>query len=73
MEKIFETTFAEVPMAVKIPEENPINIIEPHEQPLLKDPTKRMRELLENPFGCKKLVDMVRPGDKVAIASSEYM
>lgn len=73
MDKIFDTTFAGVPVQVKIPKENLINIIEPHEQLPLKDPVKMMREILDNPVGCEKLVDMVRPGDKVAIASSEYM
>ncbi|MDQ1281512.1 MAG: lactate racemase, partial [Thermoproteota archaeon] len=73
MEKIFDTTFAGVPMQVKIPKENLINVIEPHEQPSLKDPVKMLKEILDNPVGCEKLIDMVKPGDKVAIASSEYM
>ena len=72
MDKEFTTVWAGEEVKVKIPEANLLNVIEPHEKPQLSNPEEKLRKLLENPVGGKKLVDIVKPGNKVALISSEF-
>jgi len=72
MNRKFSTLWFGEEITVEIPEGNLLNVLEPHEKPQLKDPEGKLRSLLENPIGCKKLVDIVKHGDKVALISSEY-
>ncbi len=72
MYKEFKTVYAGKEMSLKIPESNVVNVIMPHEMPTLANPEEAMRKLLEKPIGCDKLVDMVKPGDKVALITSEW-
>jgi nickel-dependent lactate racemase len=73
MFKEFKTVYAGKELTLKIPESNVVNVVMPHEVPTLSNPEEAMRKLLEKPIGCEKLVDMVKPGDKVALITSEYM
>lgn len=57
---------------VTVPDNNLENILVMHNRHSLSNPKERLKEILENPSGCEKLVDMLHTGDKVAIASSEY-
>jgi len=57
---------------VMVPEENIEAVVAMHDRPALADPQSKLREVLEDPVGCEKLADMLHPGDRVAIASSEY-
>jgi nickel-dependent lactate racemase len=72
MDKEFTTVWAGEEVKVKIPEANLLNVIEPHEKPQLSNPEEKLRKLLENPIGGKKLVDIVKPRNKVALLSSEF-
>jgi nickel-dependent lactate racemase len=73
MGRKFSTVYAGEELQIEVPEGNLLNVIEPHEKPPLKDPEGKLKALLENPIGCDKLVDLVKPSDKVALISSEYM
>jgi len=72
MDREFTTVWAGEEVKVKIPEANLLNVIEPHEKAPLSNPEEKLRKLLENPIGGKKLVDIAKPGNKVALISSEF-
>ena len=72
MDKEFKTIYAGKEISIKIPEANLTNIVAAHTAPLLKNPEEKLKKLLENPIGGKKLVDLVKAGDKVTLISSEY-
>jgi len=72
MDREFTTIWAGEEVKVKIPEANLLNVIEPHEKPPLSNPEEKLKKILENPVGGKKLVDIVKPGNKVALISSEF-
>lgn len=71
--RVFHTVYAGEPLSVAVPEENLLNVVEPHAQLPLMDPEGTLRALLEDPIDGEKLVDLVKPSDKVALISSEYM
>ena len=72
MNKEFKTVYAGRDLSIKIPEENIVNVVAPHTAPTIANPEEELKKLLEKPIGCDKLVDMVKPGDKVVLISSEY-
>ena len=67
------TVFAGKEMPIKIPQENLIGVVEGHNLPPLDNPQQKLREILDKPIGCDKLVDLAKKGDKVALMTSEYM
>jgi nickel-dependent lactate racemase len=73
MNRMFHTTYAGEALPVAVPEGNLLGVVEPHEKPPLENPAGKLRALLEDPIGGEKLVDLVKPSDKVALISSEYM
>jgi len=72
MDKELKTIYAGKETIIKIPEANIMNVVSTHTAPILHNPEEKLKKLLENPIGGKKLVDIVKPGDKVALVSSEY-
>lgn len=46
-------------------------VIRPIHAPAMADPESRFRELCESPIGCAPLRDLIDPGDKVVIATSD--
>lgn len=71
MDKEFKTFFNGAETTIKLPAENIKTVLTLHDRPALKNPEEKMRKLLEDPIGCKKLVDMVKRGDKVVLISAE--
>jgi len=73
MKKEMKTVFSWKEIPIRIPEENITTVLQAHNLPPLKSPEKALMDLLEDSIGSKKLVDLVKPGCKVVIVTSEYM
>lgn len=75
MNREFKTVYGGKEIALKIPEENLECVIQSHVELAkpLANPEQVLMKCLEKPIGCDKLVDMVKPSDKVTLISSEYM
>ncbi|MDQ1279749.1 MAG: hypothetical protein QG670_1011 [Thermoproteota archaeon] len=60
MEQEFKTVFNGAETTVKLSSENVNAVLSFHDRPALKNPEEKIQKLLEDPIGCKKLVDMVK-------------
>lgn len=56
-----------------IPDENLQDVVARRPIPAHPNPVNRLRERLDHPIGTRKLVDLVKPSDKVVLMTSEYM
>lgn len=56
---------------LEIPKANLAYILEPGEVPALEDEGAEVKRSLENPIGCKRIKDSVKPGDKIIILGDD--
>lgn len=54
-----------------VPDENVAGELLPHSCPAVESEASEVRRALENPIGTKKLSDIVRPGEKIVIITSD--
>ena len=54
-----------------IPDENVLEEINPNEVPFVESETGEVKRALENPFDTPKLRDIVKPGEKIVIVTSD--
>lgn len=59
--------YGETQVPVRIPDENMLGLVEPREKPGAQDPKAEILRALENPIGTKRLRDIAKPGNRVAI------
>ena len=55
------------PLEVELPDDSRVQVIERPEPPALGTPVELVRKAIERPLGCPPLVEMVKPGDRVAL------
>jgi nickel-dependent lactate racemase len=58
-------------LALELPDEWNVTVIEPQFVPGLPDPQGALREALQHPIGAQPLAEVVRPGDQVGIVFSD--
>ena len=66
-----ELGFAKTPQYVEIPDENVQAILEPNEIKVDVTGEAVVREALNHPVGTKKIEEIVKPGEKIAIITSD--
>jgi len=66
-----EIGFGTTPQIVDVPDENLLGVLTPNEVCVDVAGEALVREALQNPIGAKKLRDIVRPGEKIAIVTSD--
>jgi len=59
--------YGETQVPVRIPDETMLRLVEPREKPGAQDPKAEILRALENPIGTKRLRDIAKPGNRVAI------
>ncbi|MBQ7777369.1 MAG: nickel-dependent lactate racemase [Oscillibacter sp.] len=56
---------------VQVPEERLLGILEPNDVPVAQTGADAVRQALEEPIGTPRLREIVRPGEKIAIVTSD--
>ncbi len=59
--------YGETEVCARIPDRNYLGEIKPVEKPGVSNPSDEIRRALTNPLGAKRLNEIAKPGDKVAI------
>jgi len=59
--------YGKTEICARVPTRNYLGSIEPKEREGVKDPRAEIERALNNPIGTKRLSELVKPGDKVAI------
>lgn len=57
---------------VNCPEENLLAVVEPGPMPSGEDEIELIRQAVQNPTGSKRLTEIAKPGDTVAIVTDDY-
>lgn len=57
--------------SVEVPEENLLAVLRANPMAHLRTGAQAVAYALENPIGCEKLCKLVKPGQKVAIVTSD--
>ncbi len=58
-------------LPITLPDDLPIDVIEPSFVPAVKDPIETVVQSLKNPIGTRPLWELVKPTDTVAIVFSD--
>lgn len=66
-----EIGFGTAPQTVELPDENVIGVLEPNEVPVDVKGVPAVEAALENPIGTPRLSDIVKPGERVAVITSD--
>lgn len=59
-------------LKVTVPEENLMAVVEPRDRPGVEDEIAEIAEAVMNPIASKRLVEIAKPGDTVAIVVDDY-
>ena len=64
--------YGKTEVCARIPTRNYLGSIEPKDKESVKDPTAEIERALNEPFGTKRLNELAKPGDKVAIVANDH-
>jgi nickel-dependent lactate racemase len=59
--------YGKTEVCVRVPAQNLMTIVEPNDKGAAQNPQSELESSLANPFGTKRLREMVKPGSKVAL------
>ncbi len=68
----FKLPYGRKNLEVNVPDENLLGILKPKELDVVEDPDAVIREALQNPIKTRKLREIAREGDSVAIAVDDH-
>ncbi len=63
--------YGKTQICARIPTRNYLGTIEPKEKPGVKDTTAEITRALNEPYGTKRLSELAKPGDKIAIVVND--
>ncbi len=66
-----EIGFGTTPQTVEVPDENIIGVLAPNRVAIKASGTKEVLRAIRNPIGTGRLNEIVRPGEKIAIVTSD--